>query len=116
MPVLEELSSELAWMLPGSMPNPADAVARIGALCASHRDAYTAMFSVLATHPGVPRERLAAAIKQFRREYDELSLSDVEGLLTSIWNGGRSGYDSTLRSRKKAERKAAASLPWMAAD
>lgn len=115
MPVTDELQAELGWLLPGHPPNAADAVARIGVLCAAHDDSYTALFTVLATHPGVPRERLGVAIKQFRREFDDLSASDVAGLLTSVWNGGKSGFDATLRARRKGERKPAAGLPWAGA-
>jgi hypothetical protein len=115
----ETQHSELAWMLPGASTTPAAAVARIDTICNAHGDLFAALFAVLATHPQVPREHLAVAVRQFRRDLDELTPADTTALLTSVWNGGKSGFDAVLRSRRKGDRKGdrkVAALPWMAAD
>lgn len=102
----------LAWLAPGYRSGPAEALARIRAMCELIPALYGAMFAVLATHQSVPKEILAAAVKQFRRDTDGLSQDDVVGLMTSILNGSRSGFDAVLRSRKTGERKAI-STPWV---
>lgn len=105
-------AGDVAWALPGQHGSPAEALARIGALCAGIPDAFGAMLAVLATHQGIAREILAAAIHQFRPELADLTRDDLLALLTSICNGGRPGFDAVLRSRRKGDRKAAA-LPWV---
>jgi len=105
--------SELAWMLPGHRAAPADALKRIQALCAGLPDLHGAMFCVLATHQELPREMLAAAIKQFRPDLDAYSRDDVVSLLVAIWNGGKSGFDAVLRTRANAPRKAGGGLSWV---
>jgi hypothetical protein len=55
------------------------------------------------------------AVKQFRRDLDDLSPADITALLTSIWNGGKQGFEATLRSRRKGDRKAAA-MSWVKND
>ncbi len=99
-------------MSPVYRSEPAEALARIRAICELIPELYGAMFAVAATHQSVPKEILAAAIRQFRRDTDGLSQDDVLGLMTSILNGSRSGFDAVLRSRKKGERKAI-STPWV---
>lgn len=104
-----------AWALPGHQPAPAEAVPRIAALCQAWTDPYMALFAVLATHQGLPREMLAAAVLRFRPDLADLSRDDVVGLMVSIVNAGRQGFDAVLRSRRKSDRKAAAAM-WMAPD
>jgi hypothetical protein len=102
----------LHWMSPGAHGSPAEVLPRIQALCSQFADLYAAMFVVLATHQGLPREILAAATKQCRSDMDDLTRDDVAGLYTSIWNGGRQGFDAVLRSRRKSERKGGG-LSWV---
>lgn len=103
------------WALPGHSPSPAEAIPRIAALCRAWPDAYMALFCVLATHQGLPREVLAAAVLRFRPDLADLSRDDLVGLMASIVNAGRQGFDAVLRSRRKSDRKAAAAM-WMAPD
>lgn len=103
----------LAWLLPGHRPLPADALRRIQALCTGWPELYAAMFVVLATHQDLPRDRLASAIKQFRPDLDAYTRDDVTGLLTAIWNGGRSGFDAVLRTRAASPKKGAGGLSWV---
>jgi hypothetical protein len=103
----------LAWLLPGARPAPAEALRRIQQLCAAWPDLYAAMFVVLATHQALPRDVLAAAIKQFRPDLEAYSREDVMGLLVAVWNGGKSGFDAVLRTRANAPRKAGAGLSWV---
>jgi hypothetical protein len=111
---LDEGSGEpLAWLQPGHRAAPAEALKRIQALCAAWPDLHAAMFVVLATHQELPRDMLAAAIKQFRTDLDVYSREDVVGLLTAIWNGGRSGFDAVLRTRANAPKKGAGGLSWV---
>jgi len=105
--------AELAWLLPGAQIGPAEVLPRVQALCARYPDLFNAMFVLLATHPGLPREILAAVTKQFRSDIDDLNRDDVVGLYTAILNGGRQGFDAVLRSRRKGERKSAAGLGWV---
>lgn len=102
---------ELVWMGPGGRSSPAQSLRRIKALCVRFPDLFNAMQAVVVTHPTVSRDMLAMAIKQFRRDTDALSLEDVVGLLTSVINGANQAFDAVLRTRKGADRKAAA-LPW----
>ena len=88
---------------------------RVKAICAQTPDLFQATFIVLATHQSVPRDILAAAIKQFRPELNSLTQDDVVGLLTALWNGGKQGFDTVLRTRRGAPRSAAAH-PWASAD
>ena len=108
-------SVELAWMTPGDHGTPAQALARIRVLCQQTPDLHGALLAVLATHQGLAREILGVAVKQFRRDVDDLTPSDVGALLTSLWNGGKQGFEATLRSRRKGERKGAA-LSWVKND
>lgn len=101
----------LAWYSPGQHGTPAQALARIRSICAHVPELYGAMFAVLGAHQGVPREMLAAAIQQCRADAAAMPRADVVALLTSIWTGGREGFDAVLRSRKKGERKAG--LGWV---
>jgi len=103
----------LDWLLPGHRAAPAEALPRIQALCAAWPDLYAAMFVVLATHQELPREVLAAAVKQFRSDLDAYTREDVVGLMTAIWNGGRSGFDAVLRTRANSPKKGAGSFSWV---
>lgn len=107
---------DLAWVLPGYQAPPTQALARIRQICEHPgTDLHGAMFTVLATHQAVPRDILAIAIKQFRRDCDGLSKEDVVGLLNALWNGGQQGFNSVLRTRKGGDRKPA-SLSWLKPD
>ena len=110
----EEASpDELSWLQPGHRAAPADALRRIQVLCATRTDLFAAMLLVLGTHQELPRDMLAAAIKQFRADLDPYSREDVVGLLTAIWNGGRSGFDAVLRTRANSPRKGGGGLSWV---
>lgn len=101
----EEGTDELAWLQPGYRAAPADALCRIQLLCAAWPELFAAMFLVLATHQELPRDMLAAAIKQFRPDLDVYSREDVVSLLTAIWNGGKSGFDAVLRTRANSPKR-----------
>ena len=103
----------LAWLLPGHRATPAEALKRIQALCAAWPDLHAAMFAVLATHQGLPRDMLAAAIKQFRPDLDAYTREDVVSLLTALWNGGKSGFDAVLRTRANSPKKTAGGFSWV---
>jgi len=107
-----ELDS-LDWLLPGHRAAPAEALKRIQALCAAWPDLHSAMLVVLATHQELPRDMLAAAIKQFRSDLDAYTREDVVSLLTAIWNGGRSGFDAVLRTRANSPRKGGGGFSWV---
>jgi hypothetical protein len=104
--------ASVAWMLPGQRTAPAEAMQRIQQLCAGQPDLFGAMFMVLAGHQEVPREVLAAAIKQCRPDLDAYTREDVMGLLVAIWNGGKSGFDAVLRTRANAPKKSGG-LSWV---
>ncbi len=105
-------SADTDWLIPGHHGSPAEALLRIGAICQSHTDLYSALLTVLATHQGLQRDILAAATRQFRPELADLTRDDVSALLVSIWVGGREGFNATLRARRKGDRKGAA-LGWV---
>lgn len=102
----------LGWLQPGHRVAPAEALRRIQALCTAWPDLHAALFVVLATHQELPRDMLAAAIKQFRSDLDAYTREDVVGLLTAIWNGGRSGFDAVLRTRANSPKRAGG-LSWV---
>lgn len=103
----------LAWLQPSARTAPAEALRRIQQLCSAWPDLYAAMFLVLATHQGLPRDVLAAAIKQFRPDLEAYSREDVMGLLVAIWNGGKSGFDAVLRTRANAPKRGAGAFSWV---
>jgi len=111
--VQDEGPDELAWLLPGHRGAPAQALRRIQALCGAWPDLYAAMFLVLASHQELPRDMLAAAIKQFRGDLDAYTRDDVVSLLTAIWNGGKSGFDAVLRTRANSPKKGAGAFSWV---
>lgn len=102
----------LDWLLPAYRAAPAEALKRIQALCAGWPDLHAAMLVVLATHQNLPRDVLAAALKQFRSDLDPYTREDVVGLLTAVWNGGKSGFDAVLRTRANSPKKGG-SLSWV---
>jgi hypothetical protein len=107
------VSEDLRWLLPGQHGLPAEVLPRIQFICAQQPDLFAAMFLLLATHQGLPRDILAAATKQCRSDVDDLTREDVVGLYTSILNGGKQGFDAVLRSRRKAERKTGGFGAWV---
>jgi hypothetical protein len=107
--------AEVAWMLPGVSSTASDAAARIHAICTAHPDLFTAMLTVVATHPTLSRDKLAVAIQQFRPDCAGLSLADLQGLIVALHNSGRQGFDAVLRTRKGAKRPAA-STSWLPSD
>ena len=109
----EQADDPLAWLLPGHRATPAEALCRIQRLCADWPDLYAAMFLVLGAHQALPRDVLAAAIKQFRPDLDAYTREDVVSLLTAIWNGGKSGFDAVLRTRASSPKKGAGALSWV---
>ncbi|KQW51522.1 MULTISPECIES: hypothetical protein [unclassified Roseateles] len=111
--VAGDSSDELTWLQPGQRATPPEALRRIQALCAGRPDLFAAMFLVLATHQELPRDMLAAAIKQFRADLDAYSRDDVVSLLTAIWNGGKSGFDAVLRTRVNSPKKGAGGFSWV---
>jgi hypothetical protein len=104
-----------AWALPGASSPPAEALERIGHICRHGGDLYATLLIVLATHQGVPRERLGAAVHRFRPDVADLKPADVAALLTAIWNGGWQGFDAVLRARRRGERKGGG-LPFVRED
>ncbi|MCA6218002.1 hypothetical protein KGA65_15820 [Ideonella sp. B7] len=115
-PVESPVGTDLGWMTPDRAPQPAEALDRIRQLCElGGDDLYRTMLMVLASHQAVPREILAAAVKQFRRDTDSLTREDVTGLFNALWTGGHQGFHSVLRTRKGGERKPA-NLGWLKTD
>lgn len=108
-------AADLSWMAPAAAGDPRAALQRIEAICAMQPTLFGAMFTVLATHPGVPRAQLAQAVKQFRRDADPYPLEDLMGLMTALCNGAQQAFDAVLRTRRGGERKAAA-LPFVRPD
>ena len=104
---------ELAWLQPGQRAAPTEALRRIQVLCGSRPDLFSAMFLVLATHQELPRDMLAAAIKQFRSDLEAYTRDDVVSLLTAVWNGGKSGFDAVLRTRAGSPKKGAGAFSWV---
>ena len=100
--------ADAAWVVPGQHGTPFQALSRIGLICNAMADPFSAMFAVLATHQGVAKDMLALSILQFRSDLADLGHDGVAALLTGILNGGRSGFDAVLRSRRKSERKVTA--------
>ncbi|MBT9458819.1 MAG: hypothetical protein IV097_19530 [Burkholderiaceae bacterium] len=109
---LETGADDVGWIAPTARNTPTQSLQRIRAVCAMFPDLFSAMFVVAATHVPVTRERLALAIKQFRRDADTLSQDDMAGLLVSIVNGANQAFEAVLRTRRGGERKVSAALPW----
>jgi hypothetical protein len=112
---LNRVQGDVRWIGPHGPVDPKEALRRIRAICTSFPDLFGAVFAVLATHQGVPRQALAAAIKTFRSDTAALSEADVAALFVGLWNSGREGFESILRTRKGGKSKA--SLPtWLKTD
>lgn len=109
---LDSGPDDVGWIAPGARNTPAQSLQRIKALSDMFPDLFSAMFVVAATHASIPREHLALAIKQFRRDADNLSLEDLTGLMASLVNGANQAFEAVLRTRKGGERKVSAALPW----
>ena len=109
----EGADDALAWLQPGHRATPAEALKRIQVLCSAWPDLHAAMLAVLGTHQELPREMLAAAIKQFRPDLAAYTAEDVVGLLTALWHGGKSGFDAVLRTRTASPKKGASAFSWV---
>jgi hypothetical protein len=94
------------WIAPGEHGTPPVALARMRAICDRMPDLHSAMLALLGTHQGLPREILAAALLQYRGDARTWKAEDLVALLTSIWTGGKEGFDAVARARRKGERKA----------
>ncbi len=101
------------WLLPGRQGSPAEVMPRIRLICEQTPELFDAMFLLLATHQGLPREILAAATQACRRDIADLSREDITGLYTSILHGGRQGFDAVLRSRRKEKRGSSGLGAWV---
>lgn len=106
------VKSDADWVLPGNHGTPADALARIGVLCQGLPDLFTTLWTVMATHQGLPKELLAMAVLQQRSDAHDLGKDGLVALMTAIVNGGREGFEAVLRSERKSERRGVA-LPWV---
>ncbi len=105
----------LNWLSPNYRATPAEALPRIKVICQLHSDLHAAMWTVMATHPSLPPDILAAAIQQCRPDTQALTREDLRGLMTALVNGGRQGFDAVLRTRRQLQRTAssgASALPW----
>lgn len=111
----EYASVQVPWLSPTRQGSAKDSLKRIGAICQAFPDLFSAMLVVVATHQNAPREALATTLRQLRPDAAELTQADVEGLLTSILNGGRQAYEAVLRTRK-SQKRPAAPLSWVKSD
>ncbi len=100
-----DTANELGWMAPGHVATPSKALVRIQFICEMHTDLFTALFTVVATHPNVQRAILASAVSRFRPDVSTYSQDDIVGMLNAIVNGGKQGFEAVLRTRKTAGRK-----------
>lgn len=107
----ERAGCDLRWMSPSGRGSAKHVMRRIRSICESLPDLFSAMAVVVLTHQDVPRQVLAAAVRQFRPDAAKLAQEDALGLLTSIWNGARQSFDAVLRARRSAERRASAVMP-----
>ena len=103
------------WLLPRSAPDPAACLRRIRWLCEQVPDVYQAVLLVSATHQGVPRPHLAAALQRFHPGLAANTVDDVMGMLTGLLNGGRDGLEAVQRSRKGAARRSTG-MPFLRPD
>jgi len=111
----QDPADALSWLRPDQHGLPAECLQRIRWICAEMPDLYSAAITVAATHQGVPRDQLAAALRQFRPELQVHSPRDVAGMINGLWNGGREGFEAVLRTRKNAERRTTG-LPFVKPD
>ncbi len=110
-PGVDTEPADIRWMLPGYAATPAESLQRIGILCARFPDLFAALLAVLATHQGLSRELMAAAVMKFRPDLAGMSRDEVCGLLVAVRNGGWQGFDAVLRARRKEPRKGGG-FPW----
>lgn len=103
------------WLLPSGQGDPAACLQRIRWICQNVAELHGALFTVVATHPGVPRDRLAEALRLHRPDLRAHSAADVLSLINGLWNGSRDGFDAVLRTRKNSERKSGG-LPFVRPD
>ena len=109
---IENKAQDMAWMAPTHRAVPSVALGRIKSICQHIPELFGAMQAVGATHSAVPREALAMALKKFRADLDPYECKEVVTMLAGIANGGRSGFDSVIRNRKKGGAAPASALPW----
>lgn len=102
-----------AWLGPQHRAAPAEAMSRIEAICTLHPDLPTAAWVVLATHQGLPRDVVAAALKRYRHDLDAFDLADVVGMLNAMVNGAREAFEAVRRTRRSAHRGSPAGLSWV---
>jgi hypothetical protein len=93
------------WLLPRQAGSPVNCLRRIRWICQAVPDLFEAVLLVCATHQGVPRPSLAAAIKRYHPAVAALSVEDVQGLVNGLLNGGRDGLEAVQRSRKNGARR-----------
>jgi len=111
----ESEPADLSWLSPQWQGSAKNAVRRLEVICQLFPDLFVAMLVAMATHQSAPRAALAKVFKQFHPEAQHLTPADLEGLLTSIWNGGRQAFDAVLRTRKSGN-KGAVALSWVKED
>jgi hypothetical protein len=107
----EDFATGLQWLTPDHRGAPAETLERIRFLCAMHAELFHAVWIVMATHQGLPREILAAAIRKYRSDAESLSQEDIVGLMQASMNGARQAFDAVRRTRRNAPRTVSA-LPW----
>lgn len=110
------VADELAWLLPGSAPAPADALRRIRTLCDRCPDLFSALLTVVATHQGQRMDRLATAVRQFRPDLAAFTDDEVTGLLKACWNGGWQGFDAVWRARQRDKGAGGGRPSWIKPD
>lgn len=107
---------DMAWLLPGTVPSAVDALRRIRTLCERCPDLYTALLTVVVTHPSLRPERLATAVRQFRPDLAGFSDDEVTGLLKACWNGGWQGFDAVWRARQRDRGHGGGRPSWLKPD
>ena len=112
----ELLADELPdWLMPRASVAPAVCLRRIRGLCEQVPDVFEAMLLVCATHQGVPRANLAAALQRFHPALAASPVEDVLSMVNGLLNGGRDGLEAVQRSRKGAARRSG-SMPFLRPD
>lgn len=105
--------TDWSWLGPQHRAAPADAMARIEAICTLHPDLPTAAWVVLAMHQGLPREVVAAALKRHRHDLDAFEVADVASMLNAMVNGAREAFEAVRRTRRSAQRSSPGGLAWV---
>ena len=103
------------WLLPRRQEDPAICLRRIRWLCQQVPDLFEALLLVCATHQGVPRPSLAAAVQRFHPALAGMPAEDALSVVNGLLNGGRDGMEAVLRSRKGAARRST-SMPFLRPD